>query len=191
MPKLGESWADLVPAAYYKMVMDLESGQKLKVYYQSTIQFFIDDYLAADADYLKMPQLRFGNYAGSAGYALIWYIGHEFGFDVYRDGRYQHSQWFRNYDWNKWAVQLCDSTGSNIATMDNIPLYQAIQIGVVNILEWEDHPFVDSGSAGKQKRKTETKIHACFESLALKRSRLVQVRATSSKSILHFVQAEL
>ena len=54
------------------------------------------------------------------------------------------------YDWNNWAVQLCDSTGSNIATIFgiyNIPLYQATTDWCGQYPEWEDHPFVDSGSS--------------------------------------------
>ena len=152
MPKLSESWADLVPAAYYKMVMDLDIWETTKYTTNlSTIQFFIDDYLAAGADYQNATATGFGNYAGSAGYALIWYIGHEFGFDVYRDGIVNIANGSGTYDWNNWAVQLCDSTDSNIATIFgiyNIPLYQTTIDWCGQYPEWEDHPFVDSGTAG-------------------------------------------
>ena len=151
MPKLGESWADLVPAAYYKMVMDLDIWETTKSTTNlSTIQFFIDDYLAAGADYQNATATGFGNYAGSAGYALIWYIGHEFGFDVYRDGIVNIANESGVYNWDNWGVQLCTSTGSNIATIFgiyNIPLTQATTDHCAAYPEWADHPFVDSGSA--------------------------------------------
>lgn len=87
MPKLGESWADLAPAAYYKMVRDTEIWETNKnTTTVATLQFFVDDYLAAGADYQNATASGFGNYAGSAGYSLLWFIGDEFGFGVYREG---------------------------------------------------------------------------------------------------------
>ena len=70
---------------------------------------------------------------------LIWYIRHEFGFDVYRDGIVNIANGSGTYDWNNWAVQLCDSTGSNIATI----------FGIYNILLPSDHRLVWSVSSGR------------------------------------------
>lgn len=159
MPKLSESWADLVPAAYYKMVRDTEIWETNKN--TSTVaafQFFVDDYLAAGADYQNATATGFGNYAGSAGYALLWFIGDEFGFDVYREGIINIANGTAVYDWDNWGVQLCTATGSNIATIFdiyNIPLAAASVDHCGQYPEWVDHPFVDTGSASGSGDKDE------------------------------------
>lgn len=159
MPKLSESWADLVPAAYYKMVRDTEIWETNKnTTTIATLQFFVDDYLAAGADYQNATATGFGNYAGSAGYALLWFIGNEFGFDVYRHGIVNIADTTGVYDWDNWGVQLCTASGANIATIFgiyNIPLATATVDHCAQYPEWVDHPFVDTGSASGSGEKDE------------------------------------
>lgn len=159
MPKLGESWADLAPAAYYKMVRDTEIWETNKnTTTVATLQFFVDDYLAAGADYQNATASGFGNYAGSAGYSLLWFIGDEFGFGVYREGIINIANSTGVYDWDNWGVQLCTATGSNIATIFdiyNIPLEVASVDHCAQYPEWADHPFVDTGTASGSGDKDE------------------------------------
>ncbi|MDA7492242.1 hypothetical protein N8392_01720 [Candidatus Poseidonia sp.] len=114
--------------------------------------------VATGADYQNATASGFGNYAGSAGYSLLWFIGDEFGFGVYREGIINIANSTGVYDWDNWGVQLCTATGSNIATIFdiyNIPLEVASVDHCAQYPEWADHPFVDTGTASGSGDKDE------------------------------------